>query len=356
MQAMQVDSPDKIRNVAVGRPQRHREDHARQRPPVHRRSDDPPAPGRRRQHHYRLRSGRDRSAASRSASAPASCPWRRHKVNLLDCPGYGIFFTEAKQGLRAADAALLASTAWPASRSTPRSVWKSAAEFGLPAWSTWPRWTASAPTSSAPSTRCRKPSAAWFCRSSSRSASEPDFEGVVDLVRRRPTLQPRRQRQGRGDATSRPALPRTARAAARHLIEAVAESRRKLMERFFETGAAERRRTSSRGLRAGRRHPPALPGAASPRQPRHRLVGAARRDGRLPPLARRPLLPGPHPGGDGRSSSRATRLHRSPPWSSRPSPIRSPARSRSCASSPAPCRPTPPVERRAEEIEKRSAT
>ena len=24
-------------------------------------------------------------------------PWQQHKINLLDCPGYGIFFTEMKE-------------------------------------------------------------------------------------------------------------------------------------------------------------------------------------------------------------------------------------------------------------------
>ena len=39
----------------------------------------------------------------------AACfvPWQQHKINLLDCPGYGIFFSETQQGLRAADAAVL---------------------------------------------------------------------------------------------------------------------------------------------------------------------------------------------------------------------------------------------------------
>src|SRR5437763_16909575 len=33
-------------------------------------------------------------------------PWQQHKVNLLDCPGYGIFFNENKTGLRATYAAV----------------------------------------------------------------------------------------------------------------------------------------------------------------------------------------------------------------------------------------------------------
>ena len=39
----------------------------------------------------------------------ATCfvPWRQHKINVLDCPGYGIFFDETRAALRAADTAVL---------------------------------------------------------------------------------------------------------------------------------------------------------------------------------------------------------------------------------------------------------
>ena len=51
--------------------------------------------------------------------APAFVPWRGHKVNLLDCPGYGIFFTETRAGMRAADSVLCRSTQWRR-QSTPK--------------------------------------------------------------------------------------------------------------------------------------------------------------------------------------------------------------------------------------------
>jgi elongation factor G len=43
--------------------------------------------------------------------SPCFVPWKGHKVNLLDCPGYGIFFTETRAGMRAADAVLLSVNA-----------------------------------------------------------------------------------------------------------------------------------------------------------------------------------------------------------------------------------------------------
>ncbi len=39
--------------------------------------------------------------------APCFVPWRQHKINFIDCPGYGIFLSETRSGMRACDATLL---------------------------------------------------------------------------------------------------------------------------------------------------------------------------------------------------------------------------------------------------------
>src|SRR3954451_18556894 len=64
----------------------------------------------------------------------ATCfvPWRQHKVNLIDCPGYGIFFTETRQGMRAADAVLLAVNAVAGVEVNTEKVWSYAEEIALP--------------------------------------------------------------------------------------------------------------------------------------------------------------------------------------------------------------------------------
>src|SRR4029077_8108395 len=64
----------------------------------------------------------------------ATChlPWRQHKVNLIDCPGYGIFFTETKQGMRAADAVLLCVSGVAGVETTTTRVWSFAADIELP--------------------------------------------------------------------------------------------------------------------------------------------------------------------------------------------------------------------------------
>ncbi|MBD3853649.1 MAG: GTP-binding protein, partial [Acidobacteria bacterium] len=54
------------------------------------------------------------------------------KVNLIDTPGYGIFSTDAMQGLRVADAALMMVSAVGGIEVQTEKMWKAATEFGLP--------------------------------------------------------------------------------------------------------------------------------------------------------------------------------------------------------------------------------
>ena len=59
-------------------------------------------------------------------------PWKQHKLNLLDAPGYGIFFSEARSALRAADAALICVNTVAGAEVNTEKIWESAAEFELP--------------------------------------------------------------------------------------------------------------------------------------------------------------------------------------------------------------------------------
>jgi len=54
------------------------------------------------------------------------------KINLIDTPGYGIYTTDALQGLRVADAALLMISAVSGVEVQTEKLWKAAAAFDLP--------------------------------------------------------------------------------------------------------------------------------------------------------------------------------------------------------------------------------
>src|ERR1700689_4597652 len=64
----------------------------------------------------------------------AACfvPWQQHKINLIDCPGYHIFITETRAGMRAADALLLAVSGVAGVEVNTEKVWSCAAEIELP--------------------------------------------------------------------------------------------------------------------------------------------------------------------------------------------------------------------------------
>ena len=115
--------------------------------------------------------------------APCFVPWQQHKVNLLDCPGYGIFFTETRAGMRAADAVAALHQRRRRRRGQHRAGVElrrrdRAAADGQPDQD-GPR---ARRLRARPRGRCRSASAARSCRSRSPSASEAGFTGVVDLV------------------------------------------------------------------------------------------------------------------------------------------------------------------------------
>ncbi len=65
-------------------------------------------------------------------TAVAHVEHRGVKLNLIDTPGYGIFTTEAVQGLRVADAALMMVSAVGGVEVQTDKMWKAAADDGLP--------------------------------------------------------------------------------------------------------------------------------------------------------------------------------------------------------------------------------
>ncbi len=66
------------------------------------------------------------------ATAVAHAIHRDHKVNLIDTPGYSIFTTEAMQGIRAAEAALLTVSAIAGPEVQTEKLWKVAATMDKP--------------------------------------------------------------------------------------------------------------------------------------------------------------------------------------------------------------------------------
>ena len=77
----------------------------------------------------------DPEEVSRSMSiglAPCWVPWRKHKINVLDCPGAGIFLAESRAGIMAADTAILNVNAGSGIEVATEKAWGYAEEYGAP--------------------------------------------------------------------------------------------------------------------------------------------------------------------------------------------------------------------------------
>lgn len=236
MQAMQVDSPDKIRNIAVAG------------------------------HHgtgkttlvsallytggvttrlNRVEDGNtvtdfDPEEAERGISiglAPCFVPWRQHKINLLDCPGYGIFFTEAKQGLRASDAVLLCINPVAGVEVDTERVWKYAEEIALPVMVHLAKMDRERADFERALEGLHKSLGRLVVPVQIPIGSEQGFEGVIDLVHQK-AYRFTRDGNGKAEAAEIPAnMAADVETHRNRLLEAVAETDDKWMEEFFETGS-----------------------------------------------------------------------------------------------------------------------
>jgi len=163
-------------------------------------------------------------------------PWRQHKINLIDCPGYGIFFTETKCGMRAADSALLCVNGVAGVEVTTENAWDCAAEMELPLLVHLTKMDRERADLGRTLEGLQKRFGRGIVPIQLPLGSEHQFSGVVDLVKRQAFVF---DRDGSGKAKE-VALPSDVAATVEEwrakLIEAVAETDDALMEKFFETG------------------------------------------------------------------------------------------------------------------------
>jgi len=181
--------------------------------------------------------------------APAFVPWRGHKVNLLDCPGYGIFFTETRAGMRAADAVLLSINAVAGVEVNSEKVWEAAGEMGLPVI----LYLAKMDRERADFSRALEQLRGRFGREvmplQLPIGSEHEFAGVVDLVGNK-AYRYSRDGNGKAEPAEVPAeLAEQAKELRGQLVEMVAETDDALLERFFEEGSLDDE-SLAKGLRS----------------------------------------------------------------------------------------------------------
>ena len=168
--------------------------------------------------------------------APCFVPWQQHKVNLLDCPGYGIFFTETKAGLRAADAAVLCVSGVSGVEVNTERVWGYAEEIGLPLLVNLTKMDRERADFDRTLDALHKRFGRTVLPVEIPIGQEAGFTGVVDLVAQK-AWRFTRDGNGKGTAAEIPAeLADEVEAHRSRLVEAVAETDDALMEGFFESG------------------------------------------------------------------------------------------------------------------------
>ena len=166
----------------------------------------------------------------------AYAEWNRQKINLIDTPGMGNFYSDARVALQVADAALVVVDAVAGVMVQTEKVWEAAASLGLPRMIVLNRLDRDRASLERSLQTLRDVCSRAVMPIQLPIGEEKGFTGVVDLITKKAfTFAP-----GGGGAFTESAVPDAMTAAvdaARDaLIEMVAEADEKLMEKFFEAG------------------------------------------------------------------------------------------------------------------------
>jgi elongation factor G len=167
----------------------------------------------------------------------AFCEWNKNKINILDTPGFGNFIQEARGALRVADAAIIVVDAVSGVMVQTEKGWGYAEEFQLPRLVVVNRMDRDTASFDRSLESIQQTLGRMCVPIQVPIGVEKAFKGVVDLVQMKAYVYP-------SDASGKfteSDIPSDAAAQAQEyrekLIEAVAESDEKLMEKFFESGS-----------------------------------------------------------------------------------------------------------------------
>jgi elongation factor G len=181
-------------------------------------------------------------------TAVAHVEHRDTKINLIDTPGYGIYTTEAMQGLRAADSALLLVSAVAGIEVQTEKMWKAATNHGLPVLLGINLMDRDRASFERTLDQLHKKFGREVVALQMPIGEESGFEGVVDLLTGTAWTWPHDE-SGKATETDVPGDLADAVASAREeLMEMVAEQDEELMESYLEAGELDAA-TMVRGLK-----------------------------------------------------------------------------------------------------------
>ncbi len=167
----------------------------------------------------------------------AFCEWNKNKINMLDTPGFGNFIQEARGALRVADAAIVVVDAVSGAMVQTEKAGAYADEFGLPRLVVVNRMDRDTASFERSLESIHQTLGRMCVPVQIPLGEERAFRGVADLIQMKAYAY---QTDGSGKF-SETDIPADSAARANEyrekLVEAVAESDEKLMEKFFDTGS-----------------------------------------------------------------------------------------------------------------------
>ncbi len=171
------------------------------------------------------------------ASKLAFCEWNKNKINMLDTPGFGNFIQEARGALRVADAAIVVVDAVSGVMVQTEKAWGYAEEFQLPRLIVVNRMDRDTASFERSLESIQQSFGRMCVPIQTPLGEEKGFRGIADLIQMKAYIY---QTDGSGKF-SESQIPAGLAARAQEyrdkLVEAVAESDEKLMEKFFESGS-----------------------------------------------------------------------------------------------------------------------
>jgi elongation factor G len=169
-------------------------------------------------------------------ATPCFCEWKDHKVNVIDTPGYSNFLWDTKAALRAVDGAAVIVDAVAGIEVGTEKVWEMIEERGLPRIIVINKMD----RENANFSRTLESVREFFGRQAIPVelpiGEEKNFAGVVDIVEKKAYLFEKDESGKMSEAPIPAALADEVEKRSKELMEMVAESDEKLMEKYFDKG------------------------------------------------------------------------------------------------------------------------
>ncbi len=166
----------------------------------------------------------------------ANLPWRNHKINLIDCPGYGIFFTDTRSGMRVADASVICVSGVGGVEVNTEKCWKYARDINQPVMINVTKLDRENARFGRVVAEMKEHLGREVAPIQLPIGQEHDFTGVVDLITQQ-AWSFEKDGKGKGKKIDIPDdMKSSVEEQREQLIEMVAESDEELLEKFFDAG------------------------------------------------------------------------------------------------------------------------